>query len=926
MIDKTYVINLSRCINKKIHMENEFSKLKEKGIELNHVFFNAIDGNDNGIISKYEFKIPNWCDPNSGKVMTNGEVGCALSHYLVWKDIITSVENKSLSENCKILILEDDVVFVDNFMDKLKSYTGEIDFVYDMLYVHRKPLNLESETKLSLHINSIKKSYWACGYILTFNGAKKLVNANYLNNLIPVDEFLPIMYGCNVMGFEKLFEKFEKISCYAICPNLLKLTRDAFYNSETFHSQPFIGNNKFTFNGNKEFKIIYIGPVYGDSYARFESYCKLYGLPYYTINNTNQNIPQIKLLANEFATWSNEQIESTLLMVLSVDQNDTCGILPIASSSEIIEKYTNLISNSNSDPNSNTNYIVTYKKDNDGKILFMGWTNQIMKLLDVFSEKLNSTNNNVSFTMLLTIGSFINNNIMIDSEYDIFQPLNENISITFNHRTSRIVNQETKTIPCIIFSTDAKSSIILNRIENYTGNGWNEYYGYHVSDNAHNTNKLPHVYLSFNLGNNKHILGILNTLNYPRELLTVKINHVGKSNDKTMILYDNENDLYQKDLLNFIDSGCDYYFFINKDCVIMNPNVINELLNFDKNIIAPFIRRGNDAWTNFWGDLDNKGFYKRSYDYFDIIEGKKQGCWNVPYITGTYLIKRKIIELVPNLFTENMDMDIDMRLCHNLRMHNIFMYITNLSYFGSILNIEDESTTENLTENISENISETNNGELTLYDILTRREEWEKKYLHPEYYQNKNNLGKLRCIEICNDIYSFPLFSQDFCTEIMERADKYGKWSNGNNEHNDPRLGKNYYENVPTVDIQLFELQMDKQWYEIVFSYIAPMAKFLYNNYKTKDINLAFIVKYTVENQAALAPHHDASTYTINVALNRGNGVDYNGGGCRFIRQNFILRNQEPGMCSIHAGRLTAYHEGLPVTFGKRYILVSFIN
>ena len=100
----------------------------------------------------------------------------------------------------------------------------------------------------------------------------------------------------------------------------------------------------------------------------------------------------------------------------------------------------------------------------------------------------------------------------------------------------------------------------------------------------------------------------------------------------------------------------------------------------------------------------------------------------------------------------------------------------------------------------------------------------------------------------------------------------------------------------------------------------------LYNNYKTKDINLAFVVKYSVENQQSLEPHHDASVYTVNIALNRGNGIDYDGGGCRFIRQNYILRNQDPGMCCVHPGRLTAYHEGLSVTAGTRYILVSFIN
>lgn len=44
-----------------------------------------------------------------------------------------------------------------------------------------------------------------------------------------------------------------------------------------------------------------------------------------------------------------------------------------------------------------------------------------------------------------------------------------------------------------------------------------------------------------------------------------------------------------------------------------------------------------------------------------------------------------------------------------------------------------------------------------------------------------------------------------------------------------------------------------------------------------------FVVRYKPTEQPNLRPHHDSSTYTINIALNNV-GVDYEGGGCRFIR------------------------------------------
>ena len=48
------------------------------------------------------------------------------------------------------------------------------------------------------------------------------------------------------------------------------------------------------------------------------------------------------------------------------------------------------------------------------------------------------------------------------------------------------------------------------------------------------------------------------------------------------------------------------------------------------------------------------------------------------------------------------------------------------------------------------------------------------------------------------------------------------------------------------------------------------------------------------------------------------------GGGVRFIRQNCSITDTRKGWMLISPGRLTHLHEGLTVTKGTRYILVSF--
>lgn len=87
-----------------------------------------------------------------------------------------------------------------------------------------------------------------------------------------------------------------------------------------------------------------------------------------------------------------------------------------------------------------------------------------------------------------------------------------------------------------------------------------------------------------------------------------------------------------------------------------------------------------------------------------------------------------------------------------------------------------------------------------------------------------------------------------------------------------------------------------------------------------------FVVRYRPDEQPNLRPHHDSSTYTVNIALNRGGGVDYEGGGVRFIRYNCSVLLTKKGWMFMHPGRLTHFHEGLTVTKGTRYIMVSFVD
>ncbi|CAD6240484.1 GSCOCG00008810001-RA-CDS [Cotesia congregata] len=146
--------------------------------------------------------------------------------------------------------------------------------------------------------------------------------------------------------------------------------------------------------------------------------------------------------------------------------------------------------------------------------------------------------------------------------------------------------------------------------------------------------------------------------------------------------------------------------------------------------------------------------------------------------------------------------------------------------------------------------------------------------------------------------------------------------------HDDDRLDSGY-EPVPTRDIHMTQVGLHETWLEFLRIYVSPLQEMVflgYYDYVSPPKSLMnFVVRYKPDEQPSLRPHHDSSTYTINIALNKA-GVDYEGGGCRFIRYNCSVTDTKPGWMLMHPGRLTHYHEGLLVTKGTRYIMISFVD
>ncbi|XP_050952785.1 multifunctional procollagen lysine hydroxylase and glycosyltransferase LH3 [Labeo rohita] len=532
-------------------------------------------------------------------------------------------------------------------------------------------------------------------------------------------------------------------------------------------------------------------------------------------------------------------------------------------------------------------------------------------------------------------------NITLDHKSHIFQNLNgaiEEVVLKFEKSRVRARNVAYDTLPVVIHG-NGPTKLQLNYLGNYVPTAWTYEHGCGICDDDLldlsdlSEEEMPLVHVAVFIEQPtpflEEFLERLATLNYPHARIRLFIHnnvvyheqHVERFWTRHRSLFTGarivgpEENLKQDQARNMAveackkDVSCDYFFSIDSDVALTNPDVLRILIEENKAVIAPMLSRHGKLWSNFWGALSPEGFYSRSEDYIDIVQSKRVGLWNVPYITQVYLIRGETLRtrLAAVSLYQQEGLDADMSFCKSVRDQGIFMFVSNRDEFGRLVS----STNYNISRLHPD-----------MWQIFDNPIDWREKYVHENYskiFDDNANVVE----QPCPDVYWFPAFSDRMCDELVETMEDFGEWSGG--RHRDERLAGGY-ENVPTVDIHMNQIQYEKEWLKFLKDYIVPVTEKLYPGYYPKaQAVMNFVVRYRPDEQPSLRPHHDSSTFTINIALNRKN-IDYEGGGCRFLRYDCKVESPRKGWSFMHPGRLTHYHEGLPVTQGTRYIMVSFVD
>lgn len=177
---KIKVINLSSRKDRLAFMTEQLKDYSWERVDaLNGHNLTLQDINQLGFHSDLE-----WRDPLLGRRHTNTDLAAMISHFRVWEMCANDTENYLILEDDAELLRPIDFTEINTLLN-----------LYDVAYLDHR----EMVEKRILHVNDQYfipyYPYWNSAYVITPKAAKLLINSGYKDNLIPVDEYFPLMFG-----------------------------------------------------------------------------------------------------------------------------------------------------------------------------------------------------------------------------------------------------------------------------------------------------------------------------------------------------------------------------------------------------------------------------------------------------------------------------------------------------------------------------------------------------------------------------------------------------------------------------------------------------------------------------------------------------------------------------------------------------------
>jgi glycosyl transferase family 25 len=161
-IDKIFIVNLDKDIER---LNNSYKQLNKYNIT-NYERYPAVNGKD---LNQKEL---NSYTTILGKIIASKSmIGCGISHINIWRKIIKEKINRCL-------ILEDDFILVDDFLNKYNTIIDKVPYYnYNMLFLSSTQAYYNFYKIRDIN-NHFYKPLFVCqtvGYIITLKGAQNIL-------------------------------------------------------------------------------------------------------------------------------------------------------------------------------------------------------------------------------------------------------------------------------------------------------------------------------------------------------------------------------------------------------------------------------------------------------------------------------------------------------------------------------------------------------------------------------------------------------------------------------------------------------------------------------------------------------------------------------------------------------------------------------
>lgn len=161
-------------------MQDQFAKLRMPVLRwpaVDGAGLNIPDLAERGIVAKEA--LPRYFLPEEQKLfgtdLTAGGIGCALSHMMIWRDIIAKCTALAAKPNAKFLIIEDDCYFDDQFCESLLAERlSHVPEDWEMVYLGGQDLlRRQHEYQVGKGVRRLYKGFReTTAYVINMDGAK----------------------------------------------------------------------------------------------------------------------------------------------------------------------------------------------------------------------------------------------------------------------------------------------------------------------------------------------------------------------------------------------------------------------------------------------------------------------------------------------------------------------------------------------------------------------------------------------------------------------------------------------------------------------------------------------------------------------------------------------------------------------------------